>query len=845
MKKLFYYLSSSKNFLKPVSLMILLILLNSTLTQAQSLDPFSRQHQFDYRILNQQAYVTTPPTSLNQEHNTLQWETIQTIVVPQRDPNSPLPPTKFNLDQVRNGRGSAPEDPAGWVNGNAGASNAHFVEGWSIPYRVNINDLALGAHSLDIEWDIKHSGANAIDFVTNYDLINYPAPSSHLFNFGHAQETINPLTEAGPWNDGTSSVIPPPTLPAGAVTNYYNTLMTYSNASGDANKFSIWNGQITSMVLITEGNLNANQSSTRMRIFFTNTEEDVVIAWGGHIAKGEGVWGNGNSASAVDGSPYHTRLIEWDPDGAGSGNPSSIGNQDRSLSAAAVQDPPICNLNGPSSLECTGTSSFTSGVAASDLSQGVTFDWDIEGATNCGTVTLSNETVGSATVTTSSTCGCSFSVVFIILKNGDEISRCVKVVTVTDAQAPAFTSTPTGSDLGCNPTGLPSPVNPSASDNCGTPTITSSNGSISSDGCSRSQTRTYKASDACGNTATIGQTFTWTADITGPGFTSCPAGSDLGCSPASIPEAGVATATDACSTPTITSSLGAEVGTGCSRSRTRTYTAIDACGNTSTCQQIFTYIVDATPPVFTVCQADVTVECGSPTSTAALGSATATDGCGSTTVTADDAAPVQVGCQSVIVRTWTARDACGNTATCVQRILVIDNTPPTITCNPDGSATASDACGSYYLYQNGTKWTAVDASGNIRTATCVPQAGSRIATTQITEEQKEQQPATEATEEKTKAAVPAKLIVQNVTVQTIPNPFNDRVRFVVTAPEAGYGTLDVMNMLGQKLKTVYQGRIAAGGQSFEMVLPKSRNTTLFYIFRMNGKQVTGKLVQMN
>jgi hypothetical protein len=817
--------SCFKKWISPISFFTILVLLFPGKTQAQSSDPFSRQNQFDFRVLNQQA------TSLNHESN-LQWETIQTIVVAQRDPNSPLPPTKFNLDQVRNGKGSAPENPAGWVNGNAGASNAHFVEGWSIPYRVNITDLALGAHSLDIEWDIRHSSANAIDFVTNYDLINFPPPS-HLFNFGHGPETINPLTEAGPWASGTSSVIPAPSLPAGAVTTYRNLVMAYSNASGDANKFSIWNGSITNMVLLSEGNLNVAQSSTRMRIFFTNTAADVVIAWGGHIAKGEGVWGNGNSASAVDGSPYHTRLISWDPDGDGN-NQTSIGNQDRSLSAAAVQDPPICNLNGPGSLQCSATSTFTSGLAASDLSQGITFDWEIEGATNCGTITLGNETVGSATVTTSSSCGCAFSVVYIILKNGEEISRCVKLVSVTDAQAPAFTSTPTGSDLGCNPTGLPTPVNPSATDNCGTPTVTSSEGSISTNGCSRSQTRTYKATDACGNTATVGQTFTWVSDLTGPVFTSCPAGSNLGCNPISIPDPGAASATDNCGgtptitsalggevgtgcsrsrtrtytardacgntstcqqvfsytvditppgftfcpagsnagcnpttftapgaatatdncggTPTITSALGGEVGTGCSRSRTRTYTATDACGNSATCQQVFTYVVDVTPPVFTSCPSTVIVECGSPTSSAALGSATATDACGSVTTTASDAT-TQVACQTVITRTWTARDGCGNTAACVQRILVIDRTPPVITCNPDGSATATD-CGSYYLYQNGTKWTAIDGSGNISTANCPVQVGARIVSSPVTSEQKEQTPT--VTEEKATAKTLAK-----------------------------------------------------------------------------------------
>ena len=90
-----------------------------------------------------------------------------------------------------------------------------------------------------------------------------------------------------------------------------------------------------------------------------------------------------------------------------------------------------------------------------------------------------------------------------------------------------------------------------------------------------------------------------------------------------------------------------------------------------------------------------------------------------------------------------------------------------------------------------------------------------------------------------------KIVVDNLIVEAFPNPFNDKVRFVITSPEAGYGSLDVMNMLGQKVKTVFQGRLNAGTQNFEMSLPQSRFSTLFYILRMNGKQVTGKLVQRN
>src|SRR5512132_1942825 len=50
------------------------------------------------------------------------------------------------LDQVRNGSAASPVNPVDWVNGNAGSSNAHYKEGQSIPYRLVLTNLPLGAN---------------------------------------------------------------------------------------------------------------------------------------------------------------------------------------------------------------------------------------------------------------------------------------------------------------------------------------------------------------------------------------------------------------------------------------------------------------------------------------------------------------------------------------------------------------------------------------------------------------------------------------------------------------------------------------------------------------------------
>ncbi|MBA2744864.1 MAG: hypothetical protein H0U44_01440 [Flavisolibacter sp.] len=81
------------------------------------------------------------------------------------------------------------------------------------------------------------------------------------------------------------------------------------------------------------------------------------------------------------------------------------------------------------------------------------------------------------------------------------------------------------------------------------------------------------------------------------------------------------------------------------------------------------------------------------------------------------------------------------------------------------------------------------------------------------------------------------------TVKAFPNPYNDRIRFVVSVPERGQGSLEVHNMLGQKVKTIHQGLFTAGTQTFELQVPNSQRSTLIYVLRLNGQQVTGKMLQ--
>jgi hypothetical protein len=81
-----------------------------------------------------------------------------------------------------------------------------------------------------------------------------------------------------------------------------------------------------------------------------------------------------------------------------------------------------------------------------------------------------------------------------------------------------------------------------------------------------------------------------------------------------------------------------------------------------------------------------------------------------------------------------------------------------------------------------------------------------------------------------------------VTVTAFPNPFSDNINFEVETKQSGQGTLEVYNMTGQKVKTVFSGYMNAGRQRFSMTVPAGQTSVLLYVFRIGNQKITGKLL---
>lgn len=291
------------------------------------------------------------------------------------------------LWQARNGPVTAPVSPVAWAKGNSGPSNSHYVEGQSVPYRMVITGLTNGPHILVIEWDTLHKGKHAFDYITHYQRL-----TPHNLIGDHAEaEIVNPL-------DGLTETFGEPGIfPLPAPSPVSSTVTGQPTASFESlpeneRLMTIWNGTITGLTYLAEDLVNGEVGTTRLQINFVATNENVVIAWGGHIAS-KLDWGAGNSATDIWGAPYHMRKISLN--GAG-------GNQDRSVQALAVASPPIVTLSGPTTVCARGTNVFF--LTTDTKSDPATFGWafgensagaHIIGASNQTSVAIVAESAGT------------------------------------------------------------------------------------------------------------------------------------------------------------------------------------------------------------------------------------------------------------------------------------------------------------------------------------------------------------------------------------------------------------------------------------------------------------------
>jgi hypothetical protein len=174
-------------------------------------------------------------------------------------------------------------------------------------------------------------------------------------------------------------------------------------------------------------------------------------------------------------------------------------------------------------------------------------------------------------------------------------------------------------------------------------------------------------------------------------------------------------------------------------------------------------------------------------------------------------------------------------------------------CGPaTGSITILSPLGADYEYSinNGTSWQAGTVFSNLAagsvTGIKVKKLSSGCISTAATCAASDcsQSSARLVTTTSTQNTTPT-LTEGVTTVKAFPNPFSNNVKFVVTTVEGGNGSLEVFNLLGQKVKTVFRGHIQSGANMFQVSLPSMRSAQLIYVLRVGETKITGKLLQLN
>lgn len=258
---------------------------------------------------------------------------------------------------------------------------------------------------------------------------------------------------------------------------------------------------------------------------------------------------------------------------------------------------------------------------------------------------------------------------------GNESPVVEQVITIQDTIAPVLSGAGRDTTLNCPET--PDFTKPTATDNCDpSPVVTTIKDTTITRGCLIARTKTWQATDACGNVSDpVSQTIT-VQDTTAPVIGSAGRDTTINCPgrPVFTPP----TATDACDqNPDIVLVSDTTIGGGtapgqCPGAYTRimTWKAIDTCGNESGLVTQTIVVQDTTAPDLGKPGSDTTIVCsGTPSFTPP----TATDDC--------DEAPDVIEVNSTqssnsdgsvtYTKTWKAEDACGNeSATAEQSITV-------------------------------------------------------------------------------------------------------------------------------------------------------------------------------
>ncbi|MFM7106181.1 MAG: hypothetical protein ACKOW8_11715, partial [Flavobacteriales bacterium] len=537
-----------------------------------------------------------------------------------------------------------------WINSILQETNSNYVEGMSSLQRIVLANVAAtpgNVHTLQFGHQFSKGGSKAYDFLTGnsydaltgwnvaYENVNGIPSETIIGQYQCYQELGPPAVLFGLCNDlhtitATNPASSDPNvidveLPDDAFPGVQQRINAYEAINGNRYIRIYGNSAITSAYFlpVTHSDDDLGDSYVDYNLVVVTSSTSLIIELGGHLAIGgltendtDGMkWGLNKGAASIDGGPYHFKLYRLGGSLiSGTNNltqSESLGSQDNQIKAGDII--PLtceCNIVGETGPVCpngvyeycapegtvssvwsiTGNATFTESGNCVQLNAGVA----------CGQ--LSNFVI---TLTTTNAEGC--------------ITECELDVAVIDTISPVVVAdgnVANGGSLGANPSdedinnALGSVT--SVTDDCGGGNIVVTNtdsGTSSTGGCGYARTRSFSATDLCGNTTVVTRTINWIVDTIAPVIEYVCVGSssnniDLGCNPGNDEintTLCITTITDNCDSDSIVITYEADtVSTpGCNYSLTRTVTATDRYGNTRTTSRSVSYKLDTDAPVIT------------------------------------------------------------------------------------------------------------------------------------------------------------------------------------------------------------------------------------------------------
>ncbi|EIA08832.1 von Willebrand factor, type A [Flavobacterium frigoris PS1] len=317
---------------------------------------------------------------------------------------------------------------------------------------------------------------------------------------------------------------------------------------------------------------------------------------------------------------------------------------------------------------------------------------DVTATDNCET----NQTVTYAEVRTDGNCTSNY----ILTRTWTATDACSnsssksQKITVQDTNSPVLGEIPVDITVECEEVPTASAEDVSATDNCDNNPIVSYQ-EVKTDGNCISNytlTRTWTATDACGNSSSKSQRIT-VQDTTAPLLGELPSDITVECNAVPTASEEDVSATDNCDNNPKVSYEEVRTDGNCisNYTLTRTWTATDVCGNSSSKSQTI-IVQDTTAPLLGEIPEDVTVECDVIRSASAK-DVSAIDNCDDNPIVSYEEVRTDGDCinKYTLTRTWTATDVCGNSSSKSQTITVEDTTTAVIISCANEQTIASDS----------------------------------------------------------------------------------------------------------------------------------------------------------